>query len=73
MLLMPVAVAAGMTSTEKRYQFDFSVLRKNIDLTIKSTTAWDSVHLYEAVNIANPSGLNEAPDLDVTTHTQRSA
>ena len=66
MLLMPVAVGAGMTSTEKRYQFDFSVLRKNIDLTIKSSTAWDSVHLYEAVDIANPSGLNEAPDLDVT-------
>ena len=66
MLLMPVAVAAGMTSTGKHYQFDFSVLRKNIDLTVKSSTAWDSVHLYEAVDIANPSGLNEAPDLDVT-------
>jgi len=26
----------------------------------------DSVHLYEAVDIANPSGLNDAPDLDVT-------
>ena len=26
----------------------------------------DSVHLYEAVGIANPSGLNDAPDLDVT-------
>ena len=24
------------------------------------------MHLYEAVDIANPSGLNEAPDLDVT-------
>ena len=41
-------------------------MRKNIDLAVKSTTAWDSVHLYEAVDIANPSGLNEAPDLDVT-------
>ena len=46
--------------------FDFSVLRKNIDLVVKSTTACDSVHLYEAVDIANPSGLNDAPDLDVT-------
>ena len=24
------------------------------------------MHLYEAVDIASPSGLNEAPDLDVT-------
>ena len=66
MLFMPIAVAAGMTPTNKNYAFDFSVLRKNIDLAVKSTTALDSVHLYEAVDIANPSGLNDAPDLDVT-------
>jgi triphosphoribosyl-dephospho-CoA synthase len=66
MLFMPIAVAAGMTPTKKDYQLDFSLLRRNIDLAVKSTTAWDSVHLYEAVDIANPSGLNEAPDLDVT-------
>jgi triphosphoribosyl-dephospho-CoA synthase len=66
MLFMPVAVAAGMTPTKKNYAFDFSLLRKNIDLAVKSTTALDSVHLYEAVDIANPSGLNDAPDLDVT-------
>ena len=41
-------------------------MRKNIDLAVKSTTAWDSVHLYEAVGIASPSGLGDAPDLDVT-------
>ncbi len=66
MLFTPIAVAAGMTPTDRNYSFDFSVLRKNIDLVVKSTTAWDSVHLYEAVDIASPSGLNEAPDLDVT-------
>ena len=66
MLFMPIAVAAGMTPTDKNYNFDFSLLRKNIDLAVKSTTALDSVHLYEAVDIASPSGLNEAPDLDVT-------
>ena len=66
MLFAPIAVAAGMTPTNKNYLFDFSVLRKNIDLAVKSTTALDSVHLYEAVDIANPSGLNDAPDLDVT-------
>ena len=66
MLFMPIAVATGMTYTEKNYKFDFSILRKNIDLTVKSTSAWDSVHLYEAVDIANPSGLNDAPDLNLT-------
>ncbi len=66
MLFMPIAVGAGMTPTNKNYGFDFSVLRKNIDLAVKSTTTLDSVHLYEAVDIANPSGLNAAPDLDVT-------
>ncbi|MGD0643512.1 MAG: triphosphoribosyl-dephospho-CoA synthase [Candidatus Bathyarchaeia archaeon] len=66
MLFMPIAVAAGMTPSKENYVFDFSLLRKNIDLAVKSTTASDSVHLYEAVNIARPSGLNDAPDLDVT-------
>jgi triphosphoribosyl-dephospho-CoA synthase len=67
MLFVPIAVAAGITSMEKDYVLDFSKLRKNIDLVIKSTTAWDSVHLYEAIDIANPSGLGGAPDLDVTS------
>ena len=66
MLFMPIAVAAGMAPTKKNYAFDLSLLRKNIDLAVKSTTALDSVHLYEAVDIASPSGLNDAPDLDVT-------
>jgi triphosphoribosyl-dephospho-CoA synthase len=66
MLFMPIAVAAGMTQAKLDYSLDFSLLRKNIDLAVKSTTALDSVHLYEAVAIANPSGLNDAPDLDVT-------
>jgi triphosphoribosyl-dephospho-CoA synthase len=65
-LFVPIAVAAGMTPTKEDYVLDFSLLRKNIDLAVKSTTAWDSVHLYEAVDVASPSGLGDAPDLDVT-------
>ena len=65
MLLMPIATAAGMTPNGKDFALNFQVLRGNIDLTVKATTAWDSVHLYEAVDIAAPSGLNKAPDLDV--------
>ncbi len=66
MLFVPIAVAAGMEPNLPDYSPDLILLRKNIDLAVKSTTAWDSVHLYEAVDIANPSGLNKAPDLDVT-------
>lgn len=66
MLLVPIAVAAAMTQTGKDYFLDFGVVRKKIDLIVKATSAWDSVHLYEAVDIACPSGLGGAPDLDVT-------
>ena len=37
MLFVPIAVAAGMTPAKKDYVFDFSKLRKNIDLVVKST------------------------------------
>jgi triphosphoribosyl-dephospho-CoA synthase len=63
MLLVPIAVAAGMTPTEKNS--DLARLRENLRLTVESTTAEDAVHLYEAVDVAKPSGLGGAPDLDV--------
>jgi triphosphoribosyl-dephospho-CoA synthase len=66
MLLVPIAVAAGMTPTEENFGFDLARLRENLRLAVESTTAEDAVHLYEAIDIAKPSGLNEAPDLDVT-------
>ena len=71
MLFVPLAVAAGMTPLKENYSLDFAVLRRNIDLAVKATTAWDSVNLYEAVGIASPSGLNDAPDLDVTDPTSK--
>ena len=63
MLLVPVAVAAGMTPIKEK--IDFAALRKNLRLAVEATTAEDAVHLYEAIDIAKPSGLNEASDLDV--------
>jgi len=66
MLLVPVAVAAGMTPTGGNFGFDLSRLRENLRLAVESTTAEDAIHLYEAIDIAKPSGLNEASDLDVT-------
>jgi triphosphoribosyl-dephospho-CoA synthase len=62
-LLVPIAVAAGMTPTEEN--FDLTKLRENLRLTVESTTAEDAVHLYEAIDLAKPSGLGGAPDLDV--------
>jgi triphosphoribosyl-dephospho-CoA synthase len=64
-LFAPIAVAAGMTSTDENFKLDFSVLRKNIDAVIKASTAVDSVNLYEAIDIAMPAGLNQAPELSV--------
>ncbi len=65
MLLIPIAAAAGMTQTQKDWALDFPQLRKNITAVVKATTAWDSVYLYQAIAIANPSGLGDAPDLNV--------
>jgi len=64
-LFVPIAVAAGMTPVKENFDFDFSQLRENLKLAVESTTAEDAVHLYEAIDIAKPSGLNGAPDFDV--------
>jgi triphosphoribosyl-dephospho-CoA synthase len=62
-LLSPMAVAAGMTMVKER--LDVPALRKNLKLVVESTTAKDAVDVYEAIRIANPSGLGKAPDLDI--------
>ncbi len=64
-LFAPLAVAAGMTPTKGNFVFEIPRLRENVKLTVESTTPEDAVHLYEAIDIAKPSGLNGAPDLDV--------
>lgn len=64
-LFVPIAVAAGMTPVKGNFDLDFSHLRENLKLAVESTTAEDALHLYEAIDIAKPSGLNGAPDLDV--------
>ena len=65
MLLVPMAAAAGMTPAKKDFSLELLEMRKNIDKLISASTALDSVHLYEAIAIANPSGLNKSADLDV--------
>lgn len=63
-LLSPLAVAAGMAPHENGI-FNISVLRQNLKSVVEATTPEDAVAVYEAVRIAKPSGLGEAPDLDV--------
>ncbi len=63
--LSPIAAAAGMTLVE-REALSLSKLRENIKLVVESTKPQDAVAVYEAINIANPSGLvDKAPVLDV--------
>jgi triphosphoribosyl-dephospho-CoA synthase len=65
LLFAPLAVASGMTPADKDGVPNFALLRKNLDTVIRATTAQDSVAVYEAIDIAKPSGLNGAPDLNV--------
>jgi len=64
-LFTPIAVAAGMTPTKEERVFEISKLRENLRLVVESTTSEDAVKVYEAIKIANPSGLGGAPELDV--------
>jgi triphosphoribosyl-dephospho-CoA synthase len=63
MLFVPLAAAAGMTNACGA--LDLDTLRKNLNAVIKSTSALDSVRLYEAIDIALPSGLGDSPSLDL--------
>ena len=69
-LFMPVAVAAGMTSL-KNNAFNLSSLRRSIKKVVESSTPQDAVNLYDAIEIARPSGLNGAPDLDVKANDSK--
>ena len=69
-LFMPIAVAAGMTSL-KNNAFNLSSLRRSIKKVVESSTPQDAVNLYDAIEIARPSGLNGAPDLDVKANDSK--
>ncbi|MDR0797188.1 MAG: triphosphoribosyl-dephospho-CoA synthase, partial [Nitrososphaerota archaeon] len=72
MLLMPIAVAAGMTPTnEGVIGIDLKFLRGNINTVICNSTAQDAVYLYEAIDLAMPNVLNQAPDLNVNDPTSK--
>ncbi|PVX26204.1 MAG: ATP--dephospho-CoA triphosphoribosyl transferase CitG [Candidatus Bathyarchaeum sp.] len=60
-LLMPIAAAAGMTK-----HFSLPDLRKNIKVAVEATTPEDAVHVYDAIALVKPGGLNKSKQLDVT-------
>jgi len=64
-LFAPIAVAAGMTPTKGELVFEIPKLRENLRLVVGSTTSEDAVNVYEAIKIANPSGLGKVSELDV--------
>jgi triphosphoribosyl-dephospho-CoA synthase len=67
LLFIPLAVAAGMTPMNEKGQFNTDKLRANMKLAVSATTPQDAVEAYDAIAIASPSGLNKAPDLDVSS------
>jgi len=68
-LQSPMAPAAAITLYNGR--FSVSALRRNLRLITQSTTAQDALDVYDAITIANPSGLGKAPDLDVNDPASR--
>jgi len=61
-LLVPLAVAVGMTSTK---HLSLRRLRFNLKRIVESTTSLDSVAFYDAVKGSKPGGLGKAPQLDL--------
>ena len=60
-ILVPIAVAAGMISSS----FSLSKLRNKINVIVESTTPEDAVAVYDAIALVNPGGLNKSLKLDV--------
>jgi triphosphoribosyl-dephospho-CoA synthase len=54
-----------MTNTKEECIFEVPKIRENLKLVVESTTPEDAVNVYEAIKIANPSGLGKAPELDI--------
>jgi len=64
-LLIPMAVAAGLTLAENT-RFSVNRFRANLKSVVESTTAEDAVNVYDAISVARPGGLGRVPRLDVT-------
>ena len=65
LLLCPMAAAAGLTMAGRR-PFRINSYQNALKSVVESTTPTDAVHVYDAIEIAQPGGLGRAPKLDVT-------
>jgi triphosphoribosyl-dephospho-CoA synthase len=63
-LLLPLAVAAGITLSKKP-GFSLSCLRQNLKLIVESTTPVDAVAVYDAILVSKVGGLGKAQKLDL--------
>lgn len=70
-LLVPIAVAAGMTMAWNPRHLSLAGLRRNLKQVLRSTTAADAVALYEALAHVRPGGLGHVPELDAKDRASR--
>jgi len=70
LLFIPLAVAAGMAHPCGKIVS--GELRKNVRRVMESTTANDTLAVYEAISIANPGGLGKVEKYDVTKEVSKS-
>ncbi|MBS7249448.1 MAG: triphosphoribosyl-dephospho-CoA synthase [Candidatus Freyarchaeota archaeon] len=70
LLFIPLAVAAGMAHPCGKIVL--SKLRENVRKVMESTTADDTLAVYEAISIANPGGLGRVEKYDVTNEVSKS-
>ncbi|MEX2752000.1 MAG: triphosphoribosyl-dephospho-CoA synthase [Candidatus Freyarchaeota archaeon] len=70
LLFIPLAVAAGMAHSCGKIVS--GELRKNVRRVMESTTADDTLAVYEAISIANPGGLGKVERYDVTKEVSKS-
>ena len=68
-LLVPLAVAAGMTFTKNL--LPLQGLRRNLHRILASTTVTDTIDFYEAVSCVKPGGLGRVPQLDLEDPTSK--
>ena len=66
MLFVPLAAAAGASKMNGNSGFDLFEVRKNLEKVVDSAGPQDTVDLYDAIRIANPSGLKKVGKFDAT-------